>query len=66
LFENRVLSRVFGPEREEVTGRWRELHSEEFHSLNSSADIIRTIRSSRMRMAGNVVSEIHTEFKLVI
>jgi hypothetical protein len=41
VFENRVLRRIFGPKRDEVTGEWRKLHSEELHNLYSSADIIR-------------------------
>jgi hypothetical protein len=41
VFENRVLRRIFGPERDEVTGEWRKLHSEELHNLYASPDIIR-------------------------
>jgi hypothetical protein len=41
VFENRVLRRIFGPKRDEVTGKWRKLHSEELHNLYSSPDIIR-------------------------
>jgi hypothetical protein len=48
-FENRVLSRIFGPEREEMTGGWRRLHSEELHNLYASPDIIRLSNSRRMR-----------------
>jgi hypothetical protein len=54
VFENRVLRRMFGPKRDEVTGQWRKLHSEELHNLYSSPDIIRQIKSRRMRWAGNV------------
>jgi hypothetical protein len=43
VFENRVLRRIFGPERDEVTGDWRKLHNEELHSLNSQPNIIRMI-----------------------
>jgi hypothetical protein len=43
VFENRVLRRIFGPKRNEVTGEWRKLHSEELHNLYSSLDIIRQI-----------------------
>jgi hypothetical protein len=52
--ENRVLRRIFGPKREEVTGEWRKLHSGELHNLYSSPDIIRQIKSRRMRWAGHV------------
>jgi hypothetical protein len=41
VFENRVLRRIFGPEREEVAGGWRRLHNEEFHNLFASPNIIR-------------------------
>jgi hypothetical protein len=44
VFENRVLRRIFGPKRDEVTGEWRKLHSEELHNLYSSAVIIRHIK----------------------
>jgi hypothetical protein len=54
VFENRVLTRIFGPERDEVTRQWGTLHSGEFHNLYSSPDIIREIESKRMRWAGNV------------
>jgi hypothetical protein len=46
VFENRVLRRIYGPERNEVTGEWRKLHNEEFHILHSYQNIIRQIRSS--------------------
>jgi hypothetical protein len=55
VFENRVLRRIFGPKRDEVTGEWRKLHSEELHILYSSPNIIRQIKSRRMRWAGHVV-----------
>jgi hypothetical protein len=54
VFENRVLRRIFGPKRDEVTREWRKLHSEELHNLYSSPDIIRQIKSRRMRWAGHV------------
>jgi hypothetical protein len=54
VFENRVLRRIFGPKRDEVTGEWRKLHNEEFHNLYSSPDIIRQIKSRQMRWAGHV------------
>jgi hypothetical protein len=54
VFENRVLRRIFGPKRDEVTGEWRKLHSGELHNLYTSLDIIRQIKSRRMRWAGHV------------
>jgi hypothetical protein len=54
VFENRVLRRIFGPKRDEVTGEWRKLHNGEVHNLYSSPDIIRQIKSRRMRGAGHV------------
>ena len=51
VFENRVLRRVFGPKRDEVTGEWRKLHNEELDSLPS---IVRVVKSRRMRWAGHV------------
>jgi hypothetical protein len=45
VFENRVLRRIFGPKRDEVTGEWRKLHNDELHNLYSSPDIIRQINS---------------------
>jgi hypothetical protein len=54
VFENRVLRRIFGPKRDEVTGVWRKLHNEELHNLYASPSIIRTIESRRMRLAGHV------------
>jgi hypothetical protein len=49
-----VLRRIYGPKRDEVTGEWRKLHSEELHIMYSSPDIIRQIKSRRMRWAGHV------------
>jgi hypothetical protein len=54
VFENRVLRRIFGPKRDEVTGEWRKLHHGELHIMYSSLDIIRQIKSRRMRWAGHV------------
>jgi hypothetical protein len=54
VFENRVLRRIFGPTSDEVTGEWRKLHNGELHNLCSSPDIIRQIKSRRMRWVGHV------------
>jgi hypothetical protein len=54
VFENRVLRRMFGSKRNEVTGELRKLHNRELHNLYSSTDIIRQIRSRRMRRAEHV------------
>jgi hypothetical protein len=52
--ENRVLRRIFGPKRIEVTAEWRKLHNEELRNLYSSPSIITMIKSKRMRSAGHV------------
>jgi hypothetical protein len=55
VLENRVLRRIFGPKRDEVTAEWRKLHIEELHILYSSPNIIRQIKSRRMRWVGHMV-----------
>ena len=52
--ENRVLRRIFGPRRDEVRGEWRRLHNEELNDLYCSPNIVRVIKSRRMRWAGHV------------
>jgi hypothetical protein len=54
VFENRMLRRIFGPSRDEVTGDRRKLHNEELHGLYSSPSIGRVIKARRMRWAGHV------------
>jgi hypothetical protein len=56
VFENRVLRRIFGLKRDEVTGGCRNLHSEGLHNLYTSPSIIRMIKSRRMRLEGHVTS----------
>jgi hypothetical protein len=66
VFENRVLRRIFGPKRDEVTGECRRLHNEELNDLYSSPNIIPVIKSRRMRWARHVARmgerEMHTGF----
>jgi hypothetical protein len=54
VFENRVLRRIFGLKRDEVTGEWRKLHNEELRNLYSSPSIIRIFKSRKMRWAGHI------------
>jgi len=54
VFENRVLRRVFGPKRDEVTGEWRKLHNEGLSDLYFLPNIVRVVKSRRMRWAGHV------------
>ena len=54
VFENRVLRRIFGAKRNEVTGEWRKLHNEELNDLYSLTNIVRVVKSRRMRWAGHV------------
>jgi len=54
VFKNIVLRRIFGPKRGEVTREWRKLHNEELNDLYTSPNIVRVIKSRRMRLAGHV------------
>jgi len=54
VFENMVLRRIFRPRRDKVTGEWRRLRNEELNDLYSSPNIVRVIKSRRMRWAGHV------------
>jgi hypothetical protein len=54
VFENRVLRRMFGPKRDEVTEEWRKLHNEELNDLYALPNIVRVVKSGRMRWAGHV------------
>jgi hypothetical protein len=54
VFENRVFRKAFGPKRNELTGKWRKLHNEELNDLYSLPNIVRVVKSRRMRWAGHV------------
>jgi len=54
VFENVMLRRIFGPNRDEVKGEWRKLHNEEPKGLYSSPEIVRVIKSRRMKLVGRV------------
>ena len=56
MFENRVLSGIFGPRKEEVKGEWRKLHNEELNDLYCSPTIVRVIQSRKLKRAGHVES----------
>jgi hypothetical protein len=68
VFENRVLSRIFGPKRDEVTSEWRKLHNKELHDLYPSPSIIRIIKSRRMRLAGHItrMGEKRNAYRLLV
>jgi truncated hemoglobin YjbI len=64
VFENRVLRRIFGPRRDEVTGEWRRIYKKELHAVYSSPNIIRAIKSRRLRWEEHVarMGEMHIGF----
>jgi hypothetical protein len=68
VFENRVLRRIFGPKRDEVTGEWRKLHNKELRDLYSAPSIIRIIKSRRMRWEGQVarMGENRNAYRLLV
>jgi hypothetical protein len=68
VFENRMLRKIFGPKRDEVTGEWRKLHNEELHDLYSSPSIIRMVKERRMRWAGHVgrMGEKRNAYRLLV
>jgi hypothetical protein len=68
VFENRVLRRMFGPKRDEVTGGWRKLHNEELHGLYSSPSIVRVIKARMMRLAGHVarMGEVRGAYNILV
>jgi hypothetical protein len=68
VFENRVLRRIFGPRMDEVTGDWRKLHNEELRNLYSSPNIIRMIKSRRIRWAGHLarMGETRNAYRILV
>ena len=54
MFENKVLSKISGAKRDEITGEWRKVHNAELHALYFSPNIIRNLKSRRLRWAGHV------------
>jgi hypothetical protein len=67
VFENKVLTTIFGPKRDEVTRTWRKLHNDELNDLYPSQNVIRVIKSRRMRWPGMkriwVIGEAYTRFR---
>jgi hypothetical protein len=68
VFENRVLKRIFGPKRDEVTGEWRKLYNEELRDLYSSPSIMGIVKLRRMRWAGHVtrIGEKRNTYRLLV
>jgi hypothetical protein len=68
VFENRVQREIFGHRREEVVGGWRRLHNAELHKLYASSNIIRVIKSRRVRFAGHVarIGEMRSAFNILV
>jgi hypothetical protein len=64
VFENRVLRRMFGPKRDEVTGEWRKLHNEELNDLYSSPNIVRVLKLKKMRF-GRACSTYGGDYRLM-
>jgi hypothetical protein len=68
VFKNKVLRRIFGPKRDEVTGEWRKLHKEELHDFYSSPSIIRIKKSTKMKWEGHVarMGEKRNTYRLLV
>jgi hypothetical protein len=68
VFENRVLRRIFGTRRDEVTGDWRKLHNVELHKLYLCPNVSRVIKSRRMRWAGHAarMGEKRNEYRILV
>jgi hypothetical protein len=66
VFENRVLRRIFGPKKDEVTREWRKLHNQVLRELYSSVSIIRIIKTRRMRWVGHVARMKRNVYRLLV
>jgi hypothetical protein len=68
VFENKVLRRIFGPKRDEVTGEWRRLHNEELYPLYSLSNTTRVIKSRRLKWAGHAarMGKIKVAYKVLV
>jgi hypothetical protein len=68
VFENRVLRRIFGPKRDEVTGGWRKLDDEELHGLYCSPSSVKVVKARRMRWAGHVarMGEVRGAYNILV
>jgi len=68
LFENTVLRKIFGAERDEVTGEWKTMHNEELYNLYCSPNIVRVIKTRRMRWAGHVarMGEMRVAYRVLV
>jgi hypothetical protein len=68
VFENRVLRRIFGPNRDEVTRGWRKLHNEELHGLYPSPSIVRVTKAKKMRWVGHVarMGEVRGAYNILV
>jgi hypothetical protein len=68
MFENRELRKIFGPNKDEVEGKWRKLHSKELNDLYSSSNIVRVIKSRRMRWARHVarIGDSRGEYRVLV
>jgi hypothetical protein len=66
VFENRVLRRIFGPQKDEVTGEWRKLHNEELNELYFSPNMARVIKSIRIKLAGHVARMEKSVYRILV